>query len=157
MNSPYAESINYWQTSATSPDTWIEKTKKLLKDMGGNVLVDAYGSDAQSGTSAFMLAFEIGGQQFKITWPVLKSKTHNERSARIQAATLLYHDVKARALSSTVLGAKAAFFTYLMLPDGRTAAAASFAELEQGIPALFRLVDPQLSDGNIIEGEVRGD
>jgi hypothetical protein len=41
-------------------------------------------------------------------------------------------------MSATVFGARAAFFTYWMLPDGRTAANASLPELSAGIPSLFQ-------------------
>ncbi len=62
----------------------------------------------------------------------------NERAARIQAATFIYHDVKARCVSARILGKRAAFFTYLMLPDGRTAAQAAAPELLVALPAIFR-------------------
>ena len=59
------------------------------------------------------------------------------RAARIQAATMLYHDVKAKCVSAVALGTRASFLTYLMLPDGRTAAQASAPELEQVFPKLL--------------------
>lgn len=91
-----------------------------------------------------MLAFKIGGDRFKIHWPVLPSKGGHERAARVQAATMLYHDVKARCISAAVLGARAAFFSFLMLPDGRAVIEVSTPELMQAIPSIFA---PQLGAG----------
>ena len=148
---PFAEDINYWQTSQSSPDSWMDKSKKLIQQLSGTILAEGFGSDSQ-GRSAYMLAFEIKGDRFKVIWPVLPSKTRNERAARIQAATMLHHDIKAKAMSATVLGARVAFFNNWMLPDGRTAANASVAELSAGIPLLFQ--NPQLSAplvGEIVE------
>ena len=70
-------------------------------------------------------------------WPVLPTKSGDEKAARIQAATLLYHDIKARAISAAVLGARAAFFTFLMLPDGRTAAAIAAPEIAELMPRML--------------------
>lgn len=50
---------------------------------------------------------------------------------------MLYHDVKAKSISAKVLGTRAAFFSYLMLPDGRTAAEASTPELLEAMPKLL--------------------
>lgn len=141
---PYAEEVNYWQTSKSSSDSWMEKTKQLILGLGGKILMEGFGSEPVSGRSAFMLAFEIKGDHFKIIWPVLPSKRKDDKAARIQAATMMYHDTKAKCLSAVVLGTRAAFFSYLMLPDGRTAVYASIPELASGIPAMFK--SPQLGD-----------
>lgn len=149
---PFGETVNYWQTSKLSPDSWIDNTRDLIDGMGGRVLQEAYGSD-DSGRSAYMLAFEIKGERYKVIWPVLPSRSGNKKAAQRQAATLLYHDVKARCLSSVVLGIKVAFFSYLLLPDGRTAAQASLPELAAGVPSLF--ASPQLrAGGEVVDGEV---
>ena len=153
MELPYGEDVNYWQTSNSSPDTWMEKTKKLITGLGGQVLMEGFGSEPTTGRSAFMLAFEIEGDNFKVVWPVLPSKTKKELAARRQAATMLYHDTKARCLSAVVLGVQAAFFSYLLLPDGRTAVEASLPELAEGIPSMFAANQLEAGD-NIIEGEV---
>jgi len=134
---PFAEDVNYWQSGKSPPDAWIDRTKALVKGLGGVILMDAFGSDA-SGRAAFAMQLEIGGEQYKVIWPVLPSRTKNERAARIQAATMLYHDVKQRCLSAVVLGARAAFFSYLVLPDGRTAAEVATPELADSLPALLR-------------------
>jgi hypothetical protein len=149
---PYAEDINYWKTSSSAPDTWIYKAKNLIRDFGGQCLSEAYGRDADD-RAAFMLQFQIGEDVFKIIWPVLPSRGNQDLAAKRQAATMLYHDIKAKCLSAKVLGARAAFFSYLMLPDGRNTSEASDAELMAGVPALLsRPSVPELADG-IIEGE----
>ena len=160
MGLPFAEDIkHYWQTSQTSPDSWMKKTKDLIEKMGGIVLADAYGNDLVTGKAAFMLTFEIEGDNFKILWPVLPSRGKNDHAARIQAVTLLHHDVKAKCMKAAVFGARAAFFSYCMLPDGRTAVEASVPELAKGVPAMLRNKNydaaPQLEEGDVIDGAVR--
>lgn len=134
----YAEDVNYWKTSTKSPDTWMEKTKELIEGIGGIVLMEGFGQEEYSGYSAYMLGFELGGQKFKIIWPVLSSKKQETIAARRQATTFIYHDVKARVMSAKVLGTRAAFFSYLQLPDGRTASQATVDELVQGIPYMLK-------------------
>ena len=140
MNLPNAESISYWKTSQSSPDKWIERTIKVIEQYGGKVLAEGFGSDANS-HAAYMIGFEMHGEKFKVVWSVLPSDTNNERAARIQAATLLYHDIKAKCISATVFGARVAFFSYLMLPGGRTAIEASEKELTEGIPKQILLTE----------------
>lgn len=76
---------------------------------------------------------------FKLMWPVLPSREGNVKAARIQAATMLYHDVKAKVVTAKVLGTRAAFFQYLLLPDGRSASEATTPELANQIPQLLAL------------------
>lgn len=135
---PFAEDINYWQTGKSSPDTWIDNAQKEIKAIGGKILGWAFGSENSTGRAAYMLEFELSGDRFKIVWPVLPTRNgKNEVSARIQAATMLYHDVKARCVTAKVLGKRSAFFSYLLLPDGRTAAAVATPELATTLPDLF--------------------
>lgn len=134
---PNAEDVNYWKTSKTSPDTWMGRAKQQIASLGGTVLAEGFGSEPTTGRAAFMLAFEIGGDRFKIVWPCLPSKDGNEGAARIQAATMLYRDVKAKCISATVLGTRAAFFSFLLLPDGRTATEVSAPELMEAWPRLL--------------------
>ena len=134
----YAEEVgHYWKTSRSSPDVWVERAKQQIEKLGGTVLMEGFGNEPATGRAAFALAFEIGEDRFKLVWPVLPSKTDDARAAKIQAATMLYHDVKAKSISAKVLGARAAFFTYLMLPDGRTAAEVSTPELLEAMPKLL--------------------
>lgn len=144
----YAEELNYWKTSQTSADSWIERIKKNIKTFGGRALAEGYGNEESTGRSALMLVFELDGDQFKIVWPVLPSRSGAHSAAKIQAATMMYHDIKARLLSATVLGARASFFNYLLLPDGRTAGQASVPELAGAVPDMMLAnTPPRLTDG----------
>lgn len=138
MGLPYGEDIgHYWETSSSSPDTWMDKSRKVIEDIGGIVLAEGFGS--ADGRSAYMFSFEIDADVFKVVWPVLPSRTGKLKSAKRQAATLLYHDIKAKAMTSSVLGSRVAFFSYMMLPDGRSATELANPELEQAFPKLLRL------------------
>jgi hypothetical protein len=138
MQLPYAEDVNYWQTGASSPDTWIERAKNQIKALGGKTLMEAFGHDEKN-NSAYMLGFQIGLDRFKVVWPVLPTRSGNIKAARIQAATMLYHDIKAKCLTAVIFGARSAFFSYLMLPDGSTAAQLADNELIQVIPKFLLL------------------
>jgi hypothetical protein len=133
----YAEDVNYWQTSRTSPDEWIAKTKRIIQDLGGKVVAEGFGANYE-GKAAFMVGFEIKEEAFKIVWPVLPSWKENERASRIQAATCLYHYTKGVCLYAVVVGVKTAFFSHLMLPDGRVASECTNPEIAQAFPKLLR-------------------
>ncbi len=137
MDLPYAEDLNYWKTSQSSPDTWIDRARTQIEKLDGIVLGHAYGTMPETGRSAYMLSFEIEGQTYKIIWPVLPTKIKNEKAARRQAATFLFRDVKARCLSATVIGARSAFFSYLLLPDGGTASQHSIEDVAELFPKLL--------------------
>lgn len=132
----YAEDVNYWKTGTSSPDTWIDKARREIAAAGGKVLNEAFGRD-ETGRAAFLLEFRFGDERFRAVWPVLKSRTGNEKAARVQAATFLYHDTKARCMAAKVLGNRAAFFNYLLLPDGRTAAQIAAPELVNLYPKML--------------------
>lgn len=157
MAQTFAEDVNYWRTSKSSPDTWIERTRRQIEKLGGKVVAEAFGSEPETNRAAFMLAFSLGNDQFRVVWPVLPSRTTSERAAKVQAATMLYHDIKARCISAAVLGTRAAFFSFLMLPDGRAAGEMSTPELAQAIPDLFatdtRPGTPMLEANVVLEGE----
>src|SRR5687768_13079180 len=100
---PYAEEVNYWQTSKSDPDSWIDKAKRQIETLGA--VVSAQGFGHADSKMAYMLGFEILGDRFKVIWPVLPQKyTGNERGAKVQAATMLYHYVKAVCLYAVVVG-----------------------------------------------------
>jgi len=134
---PFAEHVNYYQTGHSSPDVWLARATTQIEAAGGAVLTEAFGRDS-TGRAAYMLAFQIGPDRFKAVWPVLPTKKGgNDLAARVQAATLLYHDVKARCMTAKVLGMRAAFFTYLMLPDGRSATEVAAPELIDAMPKML--------------------
>jgi hypothetical protein len=138
---PYAEDVNYWQTGKSSPDTWIDNAQKEIRAIGGKIHGWAFGTQYTSPPrAAYMMEFELSGERFKVIWAVLPTRSgKNEASARIQAATMLYHDIKARCVSAKVIGKRTAFFSYLLLPDGCSVAHVATPELMNQLPEMFRI------------------
>lgn len=139
MDLPYAEDMNYWKSGQSAPDKWIDDAIYLIEGLGGKVLNHAFGSES-SGKSAYMIAFIIEGEMFRLIWPVLpvkSGKASDQTHARRQAATMLFHDVKSRCLKAAIFGARTAFFEHLLLPDGRIASQVSNPELVQITPSLL--------------------
>ena len=128
-----AEDLPYWKTSGSSSGTWLDRAAHEIEKAGGTVHIRAEGRDPMRGCAAFMIEFELQGEAFRLTWPVVPSKKGDDRAAKIQAATMLYHDVKARSVSAQVLGARTAFFAFLILPGNRTAAQAALPEVEDAL------------------------
>jgi hypothetical protein len=114
----YAESVNYWQTSKARADTWIDRARKEITNIGGKILGTTYGEDG-NGRAAFRLDFQIGPDTFRVIWPALPSKTGKHEAARVQAATLLYHDVKHKCVMAKIKGVRTAFLEYFLLPNGQ--------------------------------------
>ncbi|HUU59260.1 MAG TPA: hypothetical protein VMZ50_06940 [Phycisphaerae bacterium] len=133
---PYAEDVPYWKTGSSSPEKWIQGACRQIESIGGRVEHEAFASNAYQG-SAYCLVFFVDGEQYRIVWPVLPTKRPGDAlAARRQAATFLFHDVKAKCMSSLVLGARAAFMPWRALPDGRPACFATFGEVRATFPAL---------------------
>ena len=134
-NKIYAESMNYWKTSSITPGSWQDKTSQQIKKLGGTVhMIGEVIHD--SGRPAYVILFEIGGDRFQLVWPTLplkKNTINNRKSAAIQAATMMFHDVKARCLSAYVLGTKKAFFSYYLLDDGRVASDVGDGDLRKNL------------------------
>lgn len=116
----YAEDVNYFNTSKTAPDTWIDKAKKEIQSISGKVIQSGYAE--QNGQSAFLLTFQIGVDTFQIKWETLpgRNKGTNDLMRRRQAATLLYHDVKHKVVMAKIRGIRSTFLEYLTLPNGQT-------------------------------------
>lgn len=143
---PQAETLAFWKTSRTDPDTWIDKAIAEIRKIDGQITGQAFGSETLSGSAAFVLCFTLCGEDFRITWPVLscRQKTpENAQAAKRQAATFLFHDVKAKCAKAAIFGPRVAFFEHLLLPDGREAAQAATPELAGLIPGLLT---PKLTD-----------
>lgn len=136
MKKRTAENVgHYWKTSRTGIEGWQEKTERQIKAAGGKVTGE--GIVRQGEQAAIMVAFELGGDAFRLVWPVLHSNSGNRRAAQIQAATALYHDIKARCVRAKFVGSRPAFIDALLLPDGRTVSEASLPELMQDVPQLL--------------------
>jgi hypothetical protein len=119
-NTVYAENVNYWKSSQKHAETWIDDAIKLIKRIGGTIDSQATITDHATGSVAFALAFTINGEHYRIAWPSLPSKTGDNKAARVQAATLLYHDVKHKVVIAKVKGVRAAFLEYYVLPSGES-------------------------------------
>lgn len=136
----YAEDMNYWKTSKRSVDTWMEMTRKEIEKADGDFLGEAYASES-NGRAAFVIKFALDGDEFRITWPILESKTGNDKAAKVQASTMMYYDVKARCLAARVLGARVSFMSFLVLPDGRTAGQVASTDFLQMLPRMLSAGD----------------
>jgi hypothetical protein len=135
MATIYADEVNYWKTSTTSPESWIEKTKKLIAEIGGKVHSDLIGTI--NGKTAVMIGFEIAGDQYKIIYTVLAVRDQRDLlAAKRQAVTAIIVSAKFR-------GIRGAFHSYLVLPDGRTAGELTAPEVAQAIPTAFLLPPPR--------------
>lgn len=132
----YAEDLPYWKTSRSGADEWLEKAKDEIKRAGGKVVSSLYGDDG-TGRAGFMIVFQFGEDRFRMSWQVVQSKTGNQSAGKVQAATMLYHTIKARAVEIRVRGARMAFFGDLLLGDGRTAAEATGEQFLSYLPALL--------------------
>lgn len=136
MNLPDAEDMNYFKTSTSSPDTWLSKAQEEIEKAGGEVFLQAKGM--QEGRSAYCMEFRLGDNRFRAVWPILPVRVKsNEMAAERQAATMLYHDIKSRAMKARIFGYRTAFFDFLLLPDGRTPANLSNEELSEFTPKMI--------------------
>ena len=139
MNLPYAEDLNYWKTSSRAAATRIDKAETLIENYGGEVVSRAVGR--QAGREAIFVEFSFGDEHYRIMWPTLPSKYAEDpafrTAARRQAATMLYRDIKARGLRFKIAGPRAAFFEFLLLPDGRCAGELANPDLLDGFPKLL--------------------
>jgi hypothetical protein len=134
---------HFYLTSKSSPDSWLDKIEALIRGHSGKVLARAF-SQAE-GRAAYLLGFELDGERYKVVWPVLPTKRSIE-AARVQAVTLMYHDIKAKLMTALVLGNRTAFFPYLLLPDGRhTVVEVADPDLAAMLPDLQR---PLLGSGS---------
>ena len=132
---PYAEKVNYWKTSKSTPDVWLDRAQEIIEKLGGVVSVRAIGMALSR--KAFLIEFAFAEDRFRALWPVLPTQyeyNDNDKAAKRQAATLLYHDVKSRSLRCVIFGARNAFFDFLLLEDGRTPAQLSSPELIDSMP-----------------------
>lgn len=135
MKLPYAEDINYWKSGKSTPDTWLDKCENIIEQLGGTVHLRAKGK--MEDREAFLMEFSFGDERFRILFPVLPQKKDDPKAAQRQAATLLYHDVKARSLRASIFGNKPAFFDFLILEDGRTVSQLNTPEINNYIPKLL--------------------
>lgn len=121
---PYSHQVPYWKTSKSGWTSFISKAVKELKKVGGSHHGTAVTTGAKN--EEMHLRFSLEGEEYHIVWPILPLRPTTQpskvdadsESARVQAATFIFHDVKARCVAARILGANRAFFTY-QLVDGR--------------------------------------
>ena len=131
-----AEHLPYWRTSGSSPGVWLDRAADQIEKAGGTVYVRAEGRDPVRGCVAYLIEFELHGEHFRVTWPVVPSRSQDKTApaaAKRQAATMLFHDIKGRCMSAQVLGARTAFFAFLVLPSNTTAAQAALPEVNDAL------------------------
>lgn len=136
----YADDLPYFKTSQVVSDTWIDMAKEEIRRAKGKVETEAFASS--DGKQAFLLTFAFGEDHYSIQWPVLAvRKSTDAKAAKIQAATMLYHDVKSRCISARVLGVRSAFMGYLLLDNGLTASQVTNAEYMMLVPKVLMIAD----------------
>lgn len=136
MNLPAAEDVNYWRTGRSAVDSWIDKCCRLIDEVGGTIIQK--GMIWQNGDSVCLLAFSIDGESYRVGWPVLKTRAgdSDDPAARIQAATFMYHDVKAKVMIAKVLGPRCAFIGNLMVTKNSTVGELNNLQLQKALPQL---------------------
>lgn len=145
MSLPQASDLNYYKTSRSAPDTWLDKACEVIREAGGRIRGRGHGFEAPDDgpeREAYFVTFELAGDLYRSVWPVLPDDKDDGLAARRQAATALYHDLKARAVRQKFCGARPAYLDMLVLPDGRTAAQASTPELTEHFPKLLTSGNP---------------
>lgn len=134
----YAEDVgHYWKTSQKSPDAWLSDAKKLIKAIEGIVTKELVGTIGDN--SAIMLEFIHQGQIYRIIYNVLPSKTNQEKAAKIQAATMLFHEVKMLVVLAKAQGVRGAFARHLVLGSGVPIWQATNIDIEKSPLLDFRL------------------
>lgn len=132
MNLPFAEDMNFWKSGKSQPDKWLNNAEDIIEKLGGKVTLTAKGK--QDDRAAYCMDFVFGNEKFKAIWPVLPSKTGNNRASERQAATMLFHDVKSRSLRCAIFGPRIAFFDFILLENGKTASQVTNKELIEYTP-----------------------
>lgn len=134
MELPNAEEMSYWKTSKAGVETWLDRTERLITNMGGEV--DTRVAGKSNGREAIMFVFRMAGDSYKILWPVLPTKKEDDRSAALrQAVTFIYHDTKARANRLKIFSPRVVFSDYLLV-EGKTLAETGTT----GIPDQLKLL-----------------
>ena len=138
MSEVRAEKFNYWKTGNTRPEIWVDKIKKELEKAGAKHIDTAVINSSKS--FSIVLRFVFDDDNFCINWKALDCRPGNEDAAKIQAATMLHHDIKSKCHGcKRVKGSRKAFFEYLVLPDGQIASEVGTHQLPKFLEASNRL------------------
>jgi len=135
----FAQDVDYWKTgSKRSVSQWVDLARGQLVSHGAKNIVYAEGD--QDGMAAFMFEFSLGDDRHRIVWPVLPARggdATSEQSARIQAVTTLYHDIKACCVKAARYGNRSGFFSFRLLPDNTTVQQMTDADLMHSLPRIM--------------------
>lgn len=135
---PYAKDLPYWRSGSSAPDVWLEKAVAIVKKLGGTNVSCLSGMTDNGGT--FLMQFDHGTERYRVIWPVLRVQRPDEmRAAQIQAATMLYHDCKAKALVAQVLGIRTAFIGQLLVNESQTVSQIATPLLAESVKPLALL------------------
>jgi hypothetical protein len=138
VDKSYADKLNYWKSGRGSAESWVDKAKAEIRRAGGLVHGSAFVEEEINGTGAYCLAFELHRDRFQVKWPILRPRKQQDMpAAKRQAATMLYHDVKAACVKAKVFGARVAFLAHLQLANGRTAGELTNPELVASLPKML--------------------
>ncbi|MHC1733425.1 MAG: hypothetical protein AB9888_15510 [Bacteroidales bacterium] len=133
-----AEYTNYWRSSRNPAEYWIDKAVAELKKIDATIKSQYFGDE--DGKSAYVLTVSIEGNDYRIVWPVMPceyASDDNRKAARVQAATMIYHDIKARCISSQAIGIRTAFMPFLVVNNGKSLCELDTEEIVAYLPALF--------------------
>lgn len=120
MNTIYAEDLPYWKTSKSGVETWLDRTEKLLTEIKAIVHTRIVGKSM--GREGILIGYTINDEEFRISWPVLSTKKEGDSSAALrQAATMIYHDTKARVNRIKIFPPRVVFSDWLLI-EGKTLA-----------------------------------
>lgn len=131
MELPYAEDCSYWKTSKSGVEGWLDKTERLIEQIEGEVITRIAGKSG--GKEAIMFVWELKGEQYKLMWPVLPTKKDERSAAMRQAATMIYHDTKARINRLKIFPPEVVFSDWLVLPNGQTIAESRVEGIPQNL------------------------
>lgn len=150
MKKKYAEDLPYWK-SGTQFRRAIDEALNAISKNGGEITAE--GTATIDGVTAFFVQFKMDGDEFRFVEKIAETRSRHEsakKSAKIQAAASLKHSIKARVNEAVRSGARKAFMSSLILPNGRVAHEESNISLQK----LFAPSDQiLLGSGDEIQGE----
>lgn len=152
----YAEDSNYFGTSSRAAETWLEMAKKELMLVGGKDIRKA--AVEENDTAVYVIEFTLDGDTYRMSYPAMpckKATSQNLKKAKVQAATFLYHAIKARALDMKILGAKAAFGSFMLVDGLRTVSDVLTGTPSAALPILLN--PPKRMASEVVEGIVLND
>lgn len=154
---PFGEDIgHYWRTSKKDAGYWLNSVRDMIVSIPGCKVLKKVDYE-ENDQNFFLVEFTVGLDWFKIIYPVLPVRQLKDReAARVQAVTLMFHEVKSRMMLIKIFGIHYAFLNYLVADNGKTVSQMAVPELAK-LPILLDAPrQPQLNSGDeIVEGEYK--